>query len=144
MRKNTKYVGAFTGIDCTVSRFWSVVASLNSKQQSELLRFVVVNVLRRWALPASIHPLPFNVWAFCATVTSSRRPVRAFIHSSCLRIADERAALVRYSCDTVLVLLAISIFFAGRTCFSCYFITPIEIGHGRFRERMRPTTNSKG
>ena len=40
MRKNTKYVGGFTGIDRTVSRFWSVVASLNSKQRSELLRYV--------------------------------------------------------------------------------------------------------
>ena len=40
MRANCRYAGGFTGIDRTVNRFWSVVASLSSKQQADLLRFV--------------------------------------------------------------------------------------------------------
>lgn len=40
MRSNCRYVGGFTGIDRTVNRFWSVVASMDSKQQADLLRFV--------------------------------------------------------------------------------------------------------
>jgi ubiquitin-protein ligase E3 C len=40
MRSNTRYVGGYTGIDRNVNRFWNVVASLDSKEQGELLRFV--------------------------------------------------------------------------------------------------------
>jgi ubiquitin-protein ligase E3 C len=40
MRANARYVGGFTGLDRTVNRFWNVVASLDSKQQASLLRFV--------------------------------------------------------------------------------------------------------
>ena len=40
MKANTRYIGGFSGLDPTVSRFWSVVASLTSEQQSRLLRFV--------------------------------------------------------------------------------------------------------
>jgi len=40
MRANCRYVGGYTGIERTISRFWSVVASLTPKQQADLLRFV--------------------------------------------------------------------------------------------------------
>ncbi|GAX20926.1 ubiquitin-protein ligase E3 C [Fistulifera solaris] len=40
MRANTRYVGGFTGLDRTVTRFWNVVARFESKQQADLLRFV--------------------------------------------------------------------------------------------------------
>lgn len=40
MRSNCRYAGGFTGIDRTVNRFWNVVASMDSKQQGDLLRFV--------------------------------------------------------------------------------------------------------
>lgn len=40
MRANCRYAGGFTSIDRTVTRFWNVVASMNTKQQSDLLRFV--------------------------------------------------------------------------------------------------------
>lgn len=40
MRSNTRYIGGYSTLDRNVSRFWSVVASLDSKQQASLLRFV--------------------------------------------------------------------------------------------------------
>ena len=40
MRANTRYAGGYTGIELTIGRFWSVVASLSTKQQADLLRFV--------------------------------------------------------------------------------------------------------
>jgi ubiquitin-protein ligase E3 C len=40
MRSHTRYIGGYSGIDRNVNRFWSVVASLDSKQQASLLRFV--------------------------------------------------------------------------------------------------------
>lgn len=40
MRANSRYIGGYTGIERTISRFWSVVASMNAKQQADLLRFV--------------------------------------------------------------------------------------------------------
>jgi ubiquitin-protein ligase E3 C len=40
MRAHTRYVGGYSGLDRNVNRFWSVVASLDSKQQASLLRFV--------------------------------------------------------------------------------------------------------
>lgn len=40
MRANTRYAGGFTGIDRNVTRFWSVFASMTSRQQASLLRFV--------------------------------------------------------------------------------------------------------
>jgi hypothetical protein len=40
MRSNCRYAGGFTGIDRTVNRFWNVVASFDTKNQAELLRFV--------------------------------------------------------------------------------------------------------
>ena len=40
LRANSRYAGGFTGIDRTVNRFWNVLASMNSKQQADLLRFV--------------------------------------------------------------------------------------------------------
>jgi ubiquitin-protein ligase E3 C len=40
MRSHTCYIGGYSVLDRTVNRFWSVVASLDSKQQAALLRFV--------------------------------------------------------------------------------------------------------
>lgn len=40
LRAHTRYAGGFTGIDRTVHRFWSVLSSMTSKQQADLLRFV--------------------------------------------------------------------------------------------------------
>lgn len=40
MRSHTRYTGGFTAIDRSVGRFWKVFESFDSKQQSELLRFV--------------------------------------------------------------------------------------------------------
>lgn len=40
MRANCRYAGGFTSIDRTVNRFWNIVASMNPKQQGDLLRFV--------------------------------------------------------------------------------------------------------
>lgn len=40
MRANTQYAGGFTSFDRTVTRFWSAFASMSSKQQASLLRFV--------------------------------------------------------------------------------------------------------
>jgi hypothetical protein len=40
LRAHSRYAGGFTGIDRTVVRFWNVLASMNSKQQADLLRFV--------------------------------------------------------------------------------------------------------
>jgi ubiquitin-protein ligase E3 C len=40
MRSNTRYLGGYSGLDRTVNRFWAVVKSLDSREQSELLRFV--------------------------------------------------------------------------------------------------------
>lgn len=40
LRRYTQYAGGFTGIEPTISRFWSVFASLDGKQQAALLRFV--------------------------------------------------------------------------------------------------------
>ena len=40
LRSNSRYAGGFTGIDRTVNRFWNVVASMSSKEQADLLRFV--------------------------------------------------------------------------------------------------------
>lgn len=40
LRENSRYAGGFTGIDRTVNRFWNVLASMNNKQQANLLRFV--------------------------------------------------------------------------------------------------------
>lgn len=40
MRSNCRYAGGFTGIDRTVNRFWNVMASFDTKNQAELLRFV--------------------------------------------------------------------------------------------------------
>lgn len=40
MRSNARYAGGFTGIDRTVNRFWSVMASFNNEQQAMMLRFV--------------------------------------------------------------------------------------------------------
>jgi ubiquitin-protein ligase E3 C len=40
LRRNTRYMGGYTGLDRNVIRFWSVVSSLTSKQQADLLRFV--------------------------------------------------------------------------------------------------------
>eukprot|EP00539_Tryblionella_compressa_P016401 CAMPEP_0178856842 /NCGR_PEP_ID=MMETSP0746-20121128/24153_1 /TAXON_ID=913974 /ORGANISM="Nitzschia punctata, Strain CCMP561" /LENGTH=344 /DNA_ID=CAMNT_0020523065 /DNA_START=45 /DNA_END=1078 /DNA_ORIENTATION=+ len=40
LRAHSRYAGGFTGIDRTVNRFWNVVASMTSKQQADLLRFV--------------------------------------------------------------------------------------------------------
>ncbi|CAB9510013.1 Probable E3 ubiquitin-protein ligase hulA (Partial), partial [Seminavis robusta] len=40
MRAHSRYIGGYTGIETTIRRFWSVVASLNTKQQADLLRFV--------------------------------------------------------------------------------------------------------
>lgn len=40
MRANARYSGGYTGIDRHINRFWNVVASFNSKQQADLLRFV--------------------------------------------------------------------------------------------------------
>ena len=40
MRSNCRYVGGFTGLDPSIHRFWKVVASFDSKNQAELLRFV--------------------------------------------------------------------------------------------------------
>ena len=40
MRANTQYAGGFTSLDRNVTRFWKVFASLSSKQQANLLRFV--------------------------------------------------------------------------------------------------------
>ena len=40
MRANCRYIGGYTGIERTISRFWNVVASLTAKQQADLLRFV--------------------------------------------------------------------------------------------------------
>ena len=40
MRSNSRYAGGYTSIDRNIVRFWNVVASLSSKQQADLLRFV--------------------------------------------------------------------------------------------------------
>jgi ubiquitin-protein ligase E3 C len=40
MRTNSRYAGGYTPIDRNITRFWNVVASLSSKQQADLLRFV--------------------------------------------------------------------------------------------------------
>lgn len=40
MRSNCRYAGGFTGIDRSVNRFWSALASFSPKQQADLLRFV--------------------------------------------------------------------------------------------------------
>jgi len=40
MRANTQYAGGFTGFDRSVTRFWGAFASMTSKQQANLLRFV--------------------------------------------------------------------------------------------------------
>lgn len=40
LRAHSRYAGGFTGIDRTVNRFWNVLASMDSKQQADLLRFV--------------------------------------------------------------------------------------------------------
>lgn len=40
LRAHSRYAGGFTGIDRTVNRFWSVLSSMSSKQQADLLRFV--------------------------------------------------------------------------------------------------------
>jgi len=40
LRRHTRYAGGFTGMDRTISRFWSVFSSLNGKQQAAVLRFV--------------------------------------------------------------------------------------------------------
>lgn len=40
MRANARYIGGFTGMERTISRFWSVMASFNNKQKADLLRFV--------------------------------------------------------------------------------------------------------
>lgn len=40
MRANCRYAGGFTGLDRSVNRFWNAVASMDSKQQASLLRFV--------------------------------------------------------------------------------------------------------
>lgn len=40
LKRNTRYVGGYTGLDRTISRFWKVVESLDGNQQARLLRFV--------------------------------------------------------------------------------------------------------
>eukprot|EP00934_Nitzschia_sp_Nitz4_P006977 Nitzschia sp. Nitz4//scaffold196_size54656//16609//20632//NITZ4_006637-RA/size54656-snap-gene-0.31-mRNA-1//-1//CDS//3329540420//6967//frame0 len=40
LKSNCRYAGGFTGIDRTISRFWSVVGAMSQKEQAELLRFV--------------------------------------------------------------------------------------------------------
>ncbi|GKY96085.1 hypothetical protein MPSEU_000568600 [Mayamaea pseudoterrestris] len=40
MKSHTKYIGGYTGIDRTVTRFWSVIKSFGPREQAELLRFV--------------------------------------------------------------------------------------------------------
>lgn len=40
MRSNARYSGGYTGMERTISRFWSVVAAFSTKQQADLLRFV--------------------------------------------------------------------------------------------------------
>ena len=40
MKANTRYIGGFSGLDLTISRFWNVAAGLTSEQQASLLRFV--------------------------------------------------------------------------------------------------------
>jgi ubiquitin-protein ligase E3 C len=39
MRANTQYAGGFTSFDRSVTRFWSALSKMNSKQQASLLRF---------------------------------------------------------------------------------------------------------
>lgn len=40
LKKHTRYVGGYSGLDRTINRFWKVVESLDSAQQAKLLRFV--------------------------------------------------------------------------------------------------------
>jgi ubiquitin-protein ligase E3 C len=40
MRQHCQYAGGYSAIDPSILRFWSVVASMNEKHQSALLRFV--------------------------------------------------------------------------------------------------------
>uniref|UniRef100_A0A7S1VV74 HECT-type E3 ubiquitin transferase n=1 Tax=Grammatophora oceanica TaxID=210454 RepID=A0A7S1VV74_9STRA len=40
MKANTRYAGGYTGLERTVSRFWSIMSSFNEEQQGSLLRFV--------------------------------------------------------------------------------------------------------
>jgi ubiquitin-protein ligase E3 C len=40
LRAHSRYAGGFTGLDRTVTRFWNVLSSMDSKQQADLLRFV--------------------------------------------------------------------------------------------------------
>ena len=40
MKSNTRYTGGYSMLDRNVTRFWSVVASFDSKQQADLLRFI--------------------------------------------------------------------------------------------------------
>ena len=40
LRKNTRYVGGYTGLEPVVHRFWKVVSSFTAKEQADLLRFV--------------------------------------------------------------------------------------------------------
>lgn len=40
LKRNTSYVGGYSGLDRTISRFWRVVESLDVNQQARLLRFV--------------------------------------------------------------------------------------------------------
>lgn len=40
LRKHTRYVAGYTGLDINIIRFWSVVAKMSCKNQRDLLRFV--------------------------------------------------------------------------------------------------------
>ena len=40
LKAHCHYVGGFSGLDRTISRFWTVVESMNEQQQAALLRFV--------------------------------------------------------------------------------------------------------
>ena len=40
LKRHTKYVGGYSGLDRTIARFWKVVESMDSNQQAKLLRFV--------------------------------------------------------------------------------------------------------
>jgi ubiquitin-protein ligase E3 C len=65
MRSHTCYVGGYSVLDRNVNRFWSVVASLDSKQQAALLRFVTSCERPPPLGFGSMQPSPFSAWVFC-------------------------------------------------------------------------------
>jgi hypothetical protein len=70
MRSHITLRGGYSVLDRNVNRFWSVVASLDSKQQAALLRCQQVVSGR---LSVCMQPSRFSAWVFCEMETSCLR-----------------------------------------------------------------------